>query len=403
MTDGHDTQGPALLELHGPAFLGDPHATLRACAQQHWYANTMMGPAILGFEEVQAVVQSRQFRTPGVDFLAMQGITSGPLVGLMQGLLLNTDGAAHDRVRRLVSKAFTGPRVEAYRANIRAIARELAAGLRDGEHDFVAEFADPLGLRVLGGFVGIPIDAVARVAGWSADIGLVFGMSVPEHAPRIEAALTALSGYIDELLAARRGAPTDDLLSGLIAAEEAGDLLSDAELRAMIITLMSAGHHTTVRQLGNAMAAFIAHPEQWQALRADPSLAAQAAEEVVRFAPAAVLGVPRIAKAEVVVRERSFAPGTCVFPITGAANRDPRVFTDPDRFDITVRRPAHLTYGGGIHHCLGIALARAELQESLLALTAVLRAPEAAGPARWYPPTEAVYGPICLPIRDRGE
>lgn len=400
MTEQHDTRGPASLELHGAAFQSDPHAALRACAERHWYADTMMGPAILGFDEVQAVIQSRQFRTPGADFLAMQGITSGPLVALMQGLLLNTDGAAHDRVRRLVSKAFTGPRVEAYRATIRATAERLADGLVGGTHDFVAEFADPLGLRVLGGFVGIPIDAVARVAGWSADIGLLFGMNVVENSPRIEAALTALNAYIDDLLAARRADPADDLLSGLIAAEEAGDLLSDAELRAMIITLMSAGHHTTVRQLGNAMATFLGHPEQWQLLRADPSLAAQAAEEVVRHSPAAVLGVPRIAKAEVVLRERTFAPGTCVFPITGAANRDPRMFSEPDRFDITQRRRPHLTYGGGIHHCLGVALARAELQESLLALSARLRAPEAAGPATWYPPTEAVYGPISLPVRD---
>jgi cytochrome P450 len=400
MTEPQSSEGPALLELHGAAFQSDPHAALRVCAQRHWYANTMMGPAILGFDEVQAVIQSRQFRTPGVDFLAMQGITTGPLVALMQGLLLNTDGAAHDRVRRLVSKAFTGPRVEAYRATIRETAQTLAAGLGEGTHDFVAEFADPLGLRVLGGFVGIPIEAVARVAGWSSDIGLVFGMSVPEHAPRIEAALTALNVYIDELLAARRADPADDLLSGLIAAEEAGDLLTDAELRSMIITLMSAGHHTTVRQLGNAMATFMANPDQWQLLRADPSLAAQAAEEVVRHSPAAVLGVPRIAKSEVVLREQTFAPGTCVFPITGAANRDPRMFSEPDRFDITQRRRPHLTYGGGIHHCLGIALARAELQESLLALSAHLRAPQAAGPATWYPPTEAVYGPITLPIRD---
>lgn len=402
MTERETSEGPAALELHGAAFQSDPHAALRACAQRHWYADTIMGPAILGFEEVQSVIQSRQFRTPGVDFLAMQGITSGPLVGLMQGLLLNTDGAAHDRVRRLVSKAFTGPRVEAYRATIRETARSLAAGLVEGTHDFVAEFADPLGLRVLGGFVGIPIDAVARVAGWSSDIGLVFGMSVPEHAPRIEAALTALNAYIDELLAARRADPTDDLLSGLIAAEEAGDLLTDAELRSMILTLMSAGHHTTVRQLGNAMAAFLANPEQWQRLREDPSLAAQAAEEVVRHSPASVLGVPRIAKSEVVLRERTFAAGTCVFPVTGAANRDPRVFSEPDRFDITQRRRPHLTYGGGIHHCLGVALARAELQESLLALSAHLRAPQADGAGRWYPPTEAVYGPITLPIRDAG-
>ncbi len=390
----------APLDLHGASFNKDPHGTLRRCREQHWYASTPMGPAILGYDEVQAVLQHRQFRTPGTDFLAMQGITTGPLVGLMQGLLLNTDGPAHDRVRRLVSKAFTGPRVEAFRPRLRALAGSLADRLTSGTHDFVAEFADPFGLHALGEFVGIPLDTVTQVARWTEDIGLVFSMSVPEHAPRIEAALQALDGYIDALLRTRRAAPRDDLLSGLIAAEESGDLLTDLELRSMLITLMSAGHHTMVRQLGHALAAFVAAPQQWQRLRADPSLAAQAAEEVVRLSPASLLGVPRIAKADVVLHGLTIRAGTCVLPITGAANRDPRVFTDPDHIDITLKRRPHLTYGGGIHHCLGISLARAGLQESLLALSARLRAPQLAGPADWHPPTDAVYGPRTLPIHD---
>ncbi len=392
----------ARLDVHGAAFQGEPYPTLRACATQHWYADTMMGPAILGYEELHSVMYSRQFRTPGADFLAMQGITEGPLVTLIRGLLLSTDGEAHDRVRRLVSKAFTGPRVEAFRPRLRALAGSLADKLSAGEHDFMAEFADPFGLHALGEFVGIPVEALAQVAGWTADIGLIFGMSVGQHAPRIMAAQAALDGYIDELLEARRSQPRADLLSALIAAEEAGDLLSDAELRSMIITLMAAGHHTTVRQLGAAMAVFMAHPEQWQALREDPSLAPRAAEEVARHSPTIVLGVPRIAKAQVVLRELTIAEGSCVMPVIGAANRDPRVFAEPDRFDIRAVRRTSLTYGGGIHHCIGIALARAELQEALLALSSRLRAPETAGPAPWHPPSEMGYGPVTLPLRDAG-
>lgn len=213
---------------------------------------------------------------------------------------------------------------------------------------------------------------------------------------------TAVDAYIDGLLAARRARPEPDLLSGLIAAEEAGDLLSDAELRSMIITLMAAGHHTTVRQIGAAMAVFMAHPAQWQALREDPSLVHKAAEEVARFSPTIVLGVPRIAKTEVVLRERTIAAGSCVMSVIGAANRDPRVFEEPDTFDIRVSRRTSLTYGGGIHHCLGIALARAEIQEALLALSRRLAAPEPVGESAWYPPSEMGHGPITLPIRDAG-
>lgn len=195
------------LDLYGAAFQADPHAALRACRDQSFYADTVLGPAILGYQEVHAVTTSRQFRTPGADFLAMQGIKSGPLVAMMQGFLLNTDGAAHDRVRRLVSKAFTGPRVEAFRPTLRALAQELAAGLGGDSRDFIAAFADPFALRALCRFVGIPAAAAAQVARWTSDIGLVFGMSVAQHAARIETALCQLNLYIDELLQARRAAP----------------------------------------------------------------------------------------------------------------------------------------------------------------------------------------------------
>ena len=397
-----DVEGAPVLELHGAEFQGDPNGTLRACRARGWYATTAMGPALLSYDEVQSVMFSRQFRTLGVDLLTLQGITEGPLVGLMQGLLLATDGAVHERMRRLVVKAFSGARVERFRPRLRELAEPLARRLGDGEHDFITDFAGPFGLAALGDFVGIPRTTLEQVARWTADIALVFGMSVPENASRIEAALAALHPYIDELLAIRRATPEDDLLSALIAAEETGDLLSDTELRLMIVTLMSAGHHTMVNQLGHALVAFMAEPEQWQILRADPSLAQQAAEEVVRLSPAALLGVPRVARTEVVVRDLTIAAGTCVLPLIGAANRDPAVFTAPDRLDITSKRRPHLTYGGGVHHCLGFALARGGLQEALTALAAHIRAPQPTGPATWLPPTEAVYGPTSLPMHDAG-
>jgi cytochrome P450 len=150
-----------------------------------------------------------------------------------------------------------------------------------------------------------------------------------------------------------------------IAAEEAGELLTDAELRSLVITLMSAGHGTVQHQLGNAMSAFMAHPQQWRLLAAEPALAAQAADEVVRFCPSALLGLPRIAKAGVEVNGVEFAAGSCVLPITGSANRDASVFEAADTLDISCKRLPHLTYGGGIHYCLGAALARVELQEAL--------------------------------------
>jgi len=396
------SDAPPFLDLHGPEFLSDPHAVLRAAREQSWCADTVLGPAILRYHEVQAALAQRALRTPGPDFLAMHGILDGPLVEVMRGFLLNLDGPVHERLRRLISRSFTVRRVEAARPAIAAIADALADELAArGRCDLVTDFADPFARRVLCAFVGIPADADARVRRWTADLGLMFGLNVAAHRAQIEASMVELRAFIDDLVAVRRRMPGDDLVSALVAAEASGDALTDPELRAMIITFMSAGSDTVLNQLGHAFALFVAHPAQWRLLADDPALAPAAAEEVVRFSPASLLGVPRIATTDVEVGGRLFPRGSFILPITGAANRDPQVFVEPDRFDIARKRDTHLTFGGGIHHCLGAALARAQLQITLPLLARRLGELQADGPATWLPPTEAVYGPLSLPVAYR--
>ncbi len=387
------------LDLYGEEFRSDPYGLLHRLRQESWHAQCAIGVAVLRYSDIQALLSLRQLRTPGADFLAMQGITAGPMVDTMRGFLLNTDGEPHHRVRRLVGKAFTVRRVDDFRPTVAAIADELIDEmLQSTETDFVAAFADPFALRVLCRFVGIPENVQADVVDWTADVGLLFGLNVAENAERIEAALGHLTGYLDDLLAQRRAAPRNDLLSALIAAEEGGQLLTDTELRLMVITLLSAGHGTMRHQLGNAMHAFIAHPEQWELLAAQPDLAIQAAEEVVRFCPSALLGLPRIAKTEFTYRDLDFPAGACLLPLPGSAHPDPAVCADPGTLDLTRRRPTHLTFGGGIHYCLGAALARVELQEALPRLASRLAEPHETGPPSWLAPTEAVYGPVTLPL-----
>ncbi|MGH8940828.1 MAG: cytochrome P450, partial [Actinomycetes bacterium] len=162
------------LNLYSEAFTADPQGVLRSLREQSWQAATPIGTAVLRYDEVQALLGDRRLRTPGADFLAMQGITDGPLVETMRGFLLNTDGEPHNRVRRLVSKAFTVRRVEDYRATIRRVAGELVDGMAEREEcDFVEAFADPFALRVLCGFVGIPVDVQVQVRDWTSDIGLI--------------------------------------------------------------------------------------------------------------------------------------------------------------------------------------------------------------------------------------
>ncbi|WP_203912171.1 cytochrome P450 [Rhizocola hellebori] len=387
------------LDLYGADFRSDPYGVLAPLRHQTWHADCAIGTAVLRYSDVQALLAMRQLRTPGAEFLAMQGITRGPLVETMRGFLLNADGEAHHRVRRLVGKAFTVRRVEDFRSTVAEIADELIDQMAQTEQaDFVCAFAEPFALRVLCRFVGIPGSVQADVIEWTADVGLLFGFNVAQHIDRIESALRNLHGFIDELLSLRRCAPRNDLLSALIAAEEGGELLTDGELRSMVITLLSAGHGTVQHQLGNAMSAFMAHPQQWELLAAQPNLAIQAAEEVVRYCPSALLGVPRIAKSAFALHGVDFPSGACILPVTGSANRDASVFEAADTLDIGRRRSTHLTYGGGIHYCLGAALARVELQEALPRLAARLGDPHPTGPGEWLPPTEAVYGPIKLPI-----
>jgi cytochrome P450 len=388
------------LDLYGSAFHTDPYGELARLRAEGWYASTMIGPAVLRYAEVQTLLSMRELRTPGADFLAAQGITDGPLVTTMRGFLLNADGAAHTRVRRLVNNAFTARRVENFRTTVATIADELIDTMSTvRECDFVTAFAEPFALRVLYRFVGIPEDRREDLQRWTADVGLIFGFSVAEHHSRIESALRNLDLFLDDLLAERRAAPRDDLLSALVAAEAGHELLSDAELRAMVITLMSAGQGTVQHQLGNAMAAFLANPDQWRLLAARPELAETAAEEVVRYCPSALLGVPRIAKTDVELNGLAIPAGSCVLPVTGSANRDESMFDRPDVLDITRPRASHLTFGGGIHFCLGAALARVELTEALPRLARRIRDPQVSGPGQWLPPTEAVYGPLSLPIR----
>jgi cytochrome P450 len=391
-----------VLDLYGVDFRERPHEVLGSLRERDWWAATPVGPAVLRYEPVQELLGLRQLRTPGVDFLALQGITEGLLVETMRSFLLNSDGDDHQRLRRLVSKAFTVRRVEDFRPSVRAHADDLIAGLaRTGRADFVPAFAEPFSLRVLCEFIGIPEGDSAQVHGWAHDVALIFGFGVAEHRPRIEAALHQLHRFIDELIEARRRAPGTDLLSALILAEESGELLSDAELRAMVITMLSAGQGTVQHQLSHAIAAFTAYPEQWRLLAARPDLAANAAEEVVRFCPSSVLGVPRIAKADVDLHGTVFPAGTVLLPITGSANRDSAIFDRPDTLDIDRRQRPQLTFGGGMHYCLGATLARVELQEALPRLAASLRDLAPDGEAEWLSPTEAVYGPVRLPISYR--
>lgn len=226
----------------------------------------------------------------------------------------------------------------------------------------------------------------------------IFDTDANDKADRIVAARGALDAYVIDLIAKRRGDQRDDLLTDLIAAEEDGDRLSETELITMVEAVLVAGVDTTRNQLACALARFAEYPDQWKALADNPDLVPNAVEEVMRDL-GAVRGTGRYAPEDIELEDVAFPQGTILFPSFVAANTDPAVFEDPYAFDTT--RPLagpQMTFGSGIHHCLGASLARAELQEALPILARRLPNLRLDGPVEWKPPTTAIWGPSRLPI-----
>src|SRR5207249_11837081 len=234
-----------------------------------------------------------------------------------------------------------------------------------GRMDLIEEFAYPIPVNVICEMLGVPIGDHERFKGWSLDIARgpdsVWLPPESEIPKRSGAARPAIGDYMRGLIAERRASPRGDLLSALIAAEEAGDKLSEDELIATCILLLIAGHETTVNLIGNGTLALLRHPEELRRLRENPGLIASAVEELLRY-DGPVQRTARIPSADVTFDGLTIGKGEMVMPFIGAADRDPAQFPDPDRLDITRTDNRHIAFGWGIHFCLGAPLARVEGQ-----------------------------------------
>ncbi|WP_329044058.1 cytochrome P450 [Amycolatopsis sp. NBC_01488] len=299
-----------------------------------------------------------------------------------------------------MSKAFTPRMIAGLRPFVRTRARQLAERLAAvAECEFVEDFANPLPLAVLSEMLGVPPEDHGVFHTWTTDIGLVFSLALGgDVVTRVESALVGLDEYIAALMARKKAAPAGDLISALVAAHQDDPLISTEHLRNLIVTMVFAAHDTTRHQLANAMVAFAEHPAQWRLLGSRPELADRAVDEVMRWLPSSPT-IYRFAAQDFEYQGLSITEGTFLTMCVTAAQRDPRVFRDGATFDITVAREAPLLqFGAGPHHCLGVALAKAELAEALPALAARLAAPAFAGPFTWRPPV-GIHGPNTLPLR----
>lgn len=290
--------------------------------------------------------------------------------------LLTSDPPDHTRIRRLVSKAFTPRIVEGLRPRIQKIVDELLdAAQKRGHMDVIRDLAYPLPVIVIAEMLGVPPEHRDDFKRWSDEIVATLGgpFVPPQTLDRARASAQELADYLRGVIAQRRREPREDLISGLVAAEEEGQILSEHELLATAILLLVAGNETTTNLIGNGMLALLRNPDQWEKLRDDPSLIQTAIEELLRY-DGPVQGTGRVAKEELEIDGRAIKKGQVVFTVLGAANHDPAQFEKPNELDITRNPNEHVAFGDGNHFCLGAPLARAEGQIAFRSL--LERSPE---------------------------
>ena len=402
-----------LPDFTSPEFRSDPYPVYRALRERAPVLRGERGPfrftIVSRHADVTAVLRDprmsvdRPFQPkPATD--DVDPATLHPLARALRALsriMLFRDPPDHTRLRGLVGRAFTPRMVEALRPRIQALVDELLARpLRDGGLDVVRDFAEPLPILVIAELLGLPGSDRADLKRWSDELAVMLDGSIAmQHIGRAVQSAIAVIDYLRAHLEAKRRDPKDDLISALLSAQER-DRLTDDEILGTVLIVMGAGHETTTNLVGNGVLALLRHPDQLARLRAEPARIDAAVEEILRF-DSPVQATSRVPTEDVEIHGARFAKGAEIGLLIGAANRDPAVFAEPDRFDIARADNRHLSFGLGIHFCLGAGLARLEGQVALgsLASRAPALALGVAEDAIAWRPGWLLRGATSLPVR----
>ncbi len=359
-----------------------------------------IGPEVLSYDLARTVLRDPRFVVPQGIHLSAHGITSGPLWDRVTRSILNMEGEEHRRLRGLVSRAFTPRATSRMHDTIHAVVNELIDQVIDtGRCEFVADIARPYPIPVICALLGAPREDWQQFSRWAEDIFKIvsFDCDLAAEEPVVLKAWDEFDGYIDEMIADRRRGLTDDLLSELIRVEDDDDRLNPGELRMLAFSILVAGTDTTRSQLAASMQVLCDHPEQWAVLAEQPDIAMCAVEETMRHSPS-MCSTVRSVTDDVEIGDYTFPAGTFILVNTYAANRDSTIYDDPTRFDITRDDPPPiLTFGGGVHYCLGANLARLELAEALKILSQRLPNPSRTESVPWKP-LLGLSGPTSLRI-----
>ena len=357
---------PIVFNPLDPAFIADPYPFYHRLRETAPVFKTPMGFWLLSrYDDITASLRDRRF---GKDFAGNIQRKYGtdrmkePAIANLSHTMLVVDPPDHTRLRGLVTKAFTARRVADMRVRIRKLVDEQLDRVADkGEMDVIRDIAHRLPVIVICDMLGIPEDHRAAFLVGSSVSGRILD-PVPMSQEELQQANvgTAMgNAYFDQLCDLRRRDPQDDLTTELVRAEESGDRLTAEELRANIGLLFGAGHETTTNLIGNGLLALHRQRDQWERLKADPALIPNAIEELLRF-DSSVQMTGRATMTEVEIGGVTLPAGESVVQLLGAANRDPAQYSDPDKLDVGRQNIRPLSFGGGIHHCLGAQLARLE-------------------------------------------
>ena len=379
----------------------DRHALLRGIAKDSWLARTDIGYSVLTYDAVMGILRDKRWHSATGMIAQLQGITDEAFLGRRQVSILNAEGDVHVRLRRLVAPAFSPRSAD----RLRPFMRETVNSLLDpftasGKAEVVRDICEPYPIPIICELLGAPKEDWKLFSRLATEILLIFSDNLAQNMSVFLAAQQELEKYTEGLIEKRRSVPANDLITDLIAAEEAGDKLNTEELTMMVDAVIVGGTDTTRNQLGLALALFAEHPEQWALLGKDPSLAQRAVEEVLRFS-GAVGGTIRFASEDIEYNGVLFPKGTFMSTSMSTGNYDKSVFPEPETFDIT-REPVgqpHLSLGAGIHYCLGASLARAELQEAFTVLSQRMLNVELDGPVIYKPSNVGIFGPASLPVK----
>jgi cytochrome P450 len=395
--------------LRGEAF----HAAMRTAREQGWLAQAPFGYMVLDRDAGEHFLRTRSAIFPGMKIAEIFGVVEGPLYEQMKRNILHVNGPDHSRLRSLVNPALSPRAVERYRPRLRGFLEDLldAAVAGSGDElaircDFVEAFAKPYPSQVIASVMGAPMEDAPRLHHWSNWIQKQFDAgSMASEKDLIEQAVEEFYEYAEGLVRARRAEPGDDLLSMLIAAvgdeSHPPERLSDVECINLVFNILAGGVDTTQSQMAHAIRLLAEHPDQWLLLGERPELASAAVEEALRYEPITPF-TARILTEEVVYRDVVFPADTVVMvcAFTGNRDLDEDGSADPDAFDITAERGGArpLTFGAGVHYCLGANLARLEMQEGLTFFAERLGQLTLDGDPV-YGTVSGIYGLESLPIR----